>query len=291
VVRTGYGTRCGTGRRSQLSWTGMGGLAYAASLALALVFAIAAVAKLRRRPATARAFAGLGLASPRALALGVPLLELGLAAALVVVPSWGAIVALAVLAGFTTFVVRALRRGDVQGCGCFGATRPAPMGAAEVLRNGLLALAALSATFAPGPVVPEPLAVLAVAGAAAAGALVVSAVARHPRRALPLRQGPPRGSPAPPLPGLEYDGTTRNVVAFVSPGCEGCDELRATLAHLRRPGVAVRVVDLDDASAASFDVFDVLAPPFLVVVDGQGLVSAAGPARSSDDVDGLLGLR
>jgi uncharacterized membrane protein YphA (DoxX/SURF4 family) len=129
----------------------MAGFTYAAALALALVFAVAAVAKLRRRAGTARAFAGLGLASPRVLALGVPVVELALAAGLVVVPGWAGIVALAVLAGFTAFVVQAIRRGDPQGCGCFGATRPAPMGPAELLRNGLLALGAVIAAFTPRP--------------------------------------------------------------------------------------------------------------------------------------------
>jgi uncharacterized membrane protein YphA (DoxX/SURF4 family) len=269
----------------------MAGFTYAAALALALVFAVAAVAKLRRRAGTTRAFASLGLASPRVLALGVPVVELALAAGLVVVPGWAGIVALAVLAGFTAFVVQVIRRGDPHGCGCFGATRPAPMGPAEVLRNGLLALGALLAANASAPVVPDPLALLGVAGAAVAGAFAVSAVSRRPRRELPsARQGPLRGSPAPLLPGLHHDGTTVNLVAFVAPGCEGCGELRATLAELRRPGVEVRVVDLEDASAPVFNHFGVRAPPFVVVVDGQGLVGAAGPARSSDDVNRLLGL-
>jgi hypothetical protein len=268
------------------------GVAYAASLALALVFAVAAVAKLRRRSGTARAFASLGLASPRALALGVPLVELGLAVGLVVVPAWAGIVALAVLAGFTTFVVRALRRGDLRGCGCFGATRPAPMGEAEVLRNALLALTATLAAFAPGPVVPQPLAVLAVTGAAAVGTVGVSVVSRRRRRPdFGVRQGPTRGSPAPTLVGLHHDGSTVTLVAFVAPGCEGCDELRTTLAGQQRPGVDVRVVDLDDESAGAFDAFGVVAPPFLVVIDGRGLILATGPARNDDDVDRLLALR
>lgn len=270
----------------------MEGLAYAAALALALVFAVAGTAKLRHRGRTARAFAGLGLASPQALALGVPLLELGLAVGLVLVPAWAGIVALAVLAGFTAFVLRAIQRGDGQGCGCFGSTRPAPMGSAEVLRNVLLAMAATLAAFAPGPVVPEPPALLAVAGAVVAGTAAVSAVSHRRRPILGGRQGPPRGSPAPPLHGLEPDGTTLTLVAFVAPGCAGCDELRTTLAHTqaRRRGVAVMVVDLDDASATSFAAFGVRAPPVLVVVDGKGLVLAAGAARSHGDVERLLGI-
>lgn len=265
----------------------MGGLAYAAALALALVFATAGTAKLRRRRATARAFAGLGLASPRVLAVGVPVAELGLAVGLVVVPAWAGIVALAVLAGFTTFVVRAVRRGERQGCGCFGTTRPVPMGAAEVVRNGWLALAATLAAFASGPVVPRPLALMAVAGLAVAGAGTVAAVARL-RPTLGRRQGPPRGSPAPALPGLHLDGTTTTLVAFVAPDCEGCAELRSTLERLSLPDLAVQVVDLDDRSASFFAAFDVVAPPFVVVIDSRGLVRASGPARTDHDIDRLI---
>ncbi|HEV2071659.1 MAG TPA: MauE/DoxX family redox-associated membrane protein [Acidimicrobiales bacterium] len=266
----------------------MEGLAYAAALALALVFTIAGIAKLRRRPATARAFAGLGLASPKTLAVGVPVAELGLAAGLVVVPAWAGIVALAVLAGFTTFVVRAVRRGEPQGCGCFGATRPAPMGAAEVVRNGWLVLAATLAAFASGPVVPRPLELAAVAGMAVAGAGTVAAVASRRRPTLGNRQGPPRGSPAPAVPGLHRDGTRTTLVAFLAPGCEGCAELRSTLQRLSLPDLDVQVVDLDDRSASSFDAFDVVAPPFVVVIDSQGLVRASGPARSDRDIDRLI---
>lgn len=266
----------------------MEGTAYAAALALALVFATAGIAKLRRRRATARAFASLGLASPGALAVGVPVAELGLAAGLVVVPAEAGIVALAVLAGFTTFVVRAVRRGERQGCGCFGTARPAPMGTAEVVRNGWLALAATLASFSSGPVVPHPLAVLAVAGMAAAGAVSVAAVASRRPPTLGGRQGPPRGSPAPALPGLHPDGTRTTLLAFVAPGCDGCAELRSTLERLSLPDLDVQVVDLDDRSASSFDAFDVVAPPFVVVIDRQGLVRASGPARSDRDIVGLI---
>lgn len=266
----------------------MGGLAYAAALALALVFATAGIAKLRRRRATARAFAGLGLASPMVLAVGVPVAEIGLAVGLVVVPAWAGIVALAVLAGFTTFVVRAVRRGEPQGCGCFGTSRPAPMGAAEVVRNGWLALAATLAAFASGPVVPRPLALMAMAGLAVAGAGTVAVVARRHRPTLGRRQGPPRGSPAPALPGLSLDGTGMTLVAFVAPDCEGCAELRSTLERLSLPDLAVQVVDLDDRSASFFAAFDVVAPPFVVVIDSRGLVRASGPARTDHDIDRLI---
>lgn len=266
----------------------MEGFSYATALALAMVFATAGTAKLRRRSSTARAFAGLGLASPRAFAWGVPLVELGLAAGLIAVPASAAIVALAVLAGFTTFVVQTIRRGDTRGCGCFGATRPGPMGIAEVLRNGLLCLAATIAAFASRPVVPQPMAVVVVAGAVAAGTIAVSFVARRQGPALARGQGPSPGTTAPFLPGLHLDGVTLNLVAFVAPRCQGCEELRATLAQVRRPGVDVKIVELDDGSASSFATFGVVAPPVVVVIDGNGVVLATGPARSDSDLERLV---
>lgn len=266
----------------------MEGFPYATALALALVFAVAGTAKLRRRSSTAGSFARLGLPWPRALATGVPLAELTLAVGLVAVPAWAGIVALAVLAGFTTFVLRAIRRGEPRGCGCFGTARPRPMGVAEVLRNGLLSLAATIAAFASGPLVPQPLALAAVAGAVAAGAVAVSLVARR-HRPVPVRaQGPRRGATAPFLPGLHPDGATLNLVAFVAPRCQGCEELRATLAHVRNPGIDVKIVELDDGSASSFAAFGVVAPPVVVVIDGNGVVLATGPARSDSDLERLV---
>ena len=109
---------------------------------LAVVFVWAAVAKLRDRPATVRAFTDAGLPAPEALAVVVPVVELVLAGLLVVVPAWGATAALAVLAGFTTQLALARRRGVDVGCGCFGGTRPVPA-RLELARNAGLALIAL----------------------------------------------------------------------------------------------------------------------------------------------------
>ncbi len=265
------------------------GIAYAAALALAVVFSVAGVAKLRRRASTARAFAALGLASPAALAVGVPVAELALAAGLVVVPARAGIAALAVLAGFTTFLVLAMRRGEVLGCGCFGAARPAPIGSTEVVRNAVLAGAAATAVLACGPSVPGfGDVVVVLAAAVASRALVVAAGRRAP--AAPPPSGPPVGSPAPPLRGMRYGDQHRTVVAFVSATCAGCVELRWTLAHHRPPDVRVEVVDLDldDASAADFAAFGVRAAPFVVVVDDHGRVRSVGPARTEVDLAELI---
>jgi hypothetical protein len=264
-------------------------IAYAAALALAAVFAAAAIAKLRRRPTTERAFGALGLASPRALALGVPTAELTLAAGLVVVPAEAGTAALAVLAGFTTFLVRSIRRGDALGCGCFGTAQPAPVGSTEVVRNGFLAAAAVLAAFARGPVVPGPAAVaVVVAGAAVAVAVLAVISRREGRWPTAAPAGPLPGSLAPPLPGLVHEGTAATLIAFVAPTCEGCAELRSCLAAFAGRGLRQRVVELDDGSAAAFVAFGVRSTPYLVVVDGQGRVRSSGPARTHDDVERLL---
>ncbi|MGI8759129.1 MAG: TlpA family protein disulfide reductase [Acidimicrobiales bacterium] len=266
-------------------------IAYAAALALAAVFAAAAIAKLRRRPTTERAFGALGLASPRALALGVPTAELTLAAGLVVVPAEAGTAALAVLAGFTTFLARSIRRGDALGCGCFGTAQPAPAGITEVVRNGFLAAAAVLAAFARGPVVPGLGAVaVVVAGAAVAVAVLAVVSRREGRWPSPAPAGPLPGSLAPPLSGLVHEGpaATATLIAFVAPTCEGCAELRSCLAAFAGRGLRQRVVELDDGSAAAFVAFGVRSTPYLVVVDGQGRVRSSGPARTHDDVERLL---
>src|SRR5687768_5706644 len=125
----------------------MHGLGYAIALLLAAVFARAGAAKLGSRAATETTFVALGL--PRLAAVGVPVAELALAAALVLAPGWGAVFALALLAGFTTFLARAVRAGVQVGCNCFGSARRAPVSWIELARNACLAVAGLVALSAP----------------------------------------------------------------------------------------------------------------------------------------------
>jgi hypothetical protein len=267
-------------------------VAYASALALAAVFAWAGVAKLASRPATERAFRGLGLVAPRSLAVGVPALELVLAAGLVVAPAEAALAALAVLAGFTTFLVRSLGRGEDGGCGCFGTSRPAPVSGVDLARNGLLGLAAVVAALAPGPLVPGPGAVAVVVLAAGAGAGVLVGLRRRGGGAgvPPGRQALAAGVVAPPVEGVRYDRAARTVVAFVAPTCTGCAGLRAAVEALA-PGdgdLQVTLVELDDATGWTFDAFGVRSAPYLVVVDGAGRVAAGGRATSTAEVAALL---
>ena len=126
-------------------------MTYAAALLLAGVFAWAGAAKLRDARVTERTFRAFGLVAPGTLARTVPIVELGLAAVLVVVPWAGGMLALAVLAAFSTILVRAMRAGVDVGCGCFGTAKRAPVSFVELVRNGLLAGLAVAALFADGP--------------------------------------------------------------------------------------------------------------------------------------------
>lgn len=152
----------------------MNDVGYAAALLLAGVFGWAGLAKLRARDATERTLRAFGLAAPRALAVGVPVVELSLAVGLVLVPAWAALAALAVLVGFSTILLRAMRAGVDVGCGCFGTARREPVSFVELVRNGGLAGGAVVAAQAASPVWPDLPAVIVVTTAAALAAVVLA---------------------------------------------------------------------------------------------------------------------
>ncbi len=122
----------------------------AAAVILAGVFALAAFAKLRRRPATTASFRDLRLPAPATLAVAVPVVEALVAALLVAQPRVGAALALALLAGFSMVIVRAVAAGAEVPCACFGSTGQRPVSTRELMRNGVLAALAVLATGA-GP--------------------------------------------------------------------------------------------------------------------------------------------
>lgn len=158
----------------------MGDVGYLSALVLAALFTWAGIAKLGARRRTTRTFRSLGLPGADTLAVGVPVAELALALGLVVVPGWAAAGALALLAAFSVFLGNAIRAGVEVGCGCFGSAATDPVSPVELVRNGLLGLAALLALAAPAPRVPEPAAVLVAGLGVALGALVL-ALARTKR--------------------------------------------------------------------------------------------------------------
>lgn len=133
----------------------MTGLSYASAVVLAAVFAWAAGAKFLHPAATVAGFAGLGIPVPRVAARVVPGMEAGLAALLIVLPVWGAVSALTLLAAFTVVLVANIGRPG-PGCNCFGASPASgPVSWVEVVRNLFLAAGAVIATGAARPVMPE----------------------------------------------------------------------------------------------------------------------------------------
>ncbi|MDQ1465784.1 MAG: hypothetical protein QOH10_199 [Actinomycetota bacterium] len=157
-------------------------LALACRLVLAVVLAVAGVAKIADRRALPGRLRAMGIA-PRwsvRVAVGLPIAELGVAAALVGAPRspLPAVAALALLAGFTVFLVAAARRaGHAVPCPCFGTVRTAraASGPAAIVRNGVLLALGVIAT---GPVDGARVGgTLLAAGVAAAATVAVARVA------------------------------------------------------------------------------------------------------------------
>lgn len=163
----------------------MGEIASAAALCLAVVFAWAGASKVVRGDATESSFRALGVPSPAAAARLVPLGELALAGLLVTLPRVGAGAALLVLAGFTTFLARAIASGSTAGCGCFGAARAEPVSVFDLYRNGLLLIGAIAATGATGAALPSLPALVLTSVAALLGTVVLTALRT---RALSMRR-------------------------------------------------------------------------------------------------------
>ena len=113
---------------------------------LAIVFLWAAIAKWAHPLATADSFESLGL-EPR-LSRIVPIVEIVTAALLVVLTVIGGLLAFALLAGFTVFLVDVVRQGVTTPCRCFGVSSSRPVGWISVARNvALMALALVAALY------------------------------------------------------------------------------------------------------------------------------------------------
>jgi thiol-disulfide isomerase/thioredoxin/uncharacterized membrane protein YphA (DoxX/SURF4 family) len=124
----------------------------ATRVVLALVFLFASFAKALAPQDTERAAAAFGAgarlarsaswAVPAAEALGAVLLLFRATTRL------GALLLLGLLLVFSLAIGRTLRRGEHPDCNCFGHVSSAPIAPSHLLRNGVLALAALALTLA-----------------------------------------------------------------------------------------------------------------------------------------------
>jgi methylamine dehydrogenase accessory protein MauD len=110
-----------------------------ARLGLAAAFGIAGIGKLADRAGTRRAVADFGVPDVvvGAVALGLPIVELLIAGALVPVASasWAAVAAVALLIVFCAAIVRLLARGEAPDCHCFGSLGSAKVGRGTLVRN------------------------------------------------------------------------------------------------------------------------------------------------------------
>ncbi len=128
-------------------------------LLLGVVFAVSLAGKLRGTgdfvEATRRLVPVRFARWDRLLSAAVAAVELGVLILLVVQPTAGFLLALALLAAFTVALAAALRRGETAPCHCFGSVGT-PLGRRHVVRNAvLLSIAALGLAF---PAMSPPLA-------------------------------------------------------------------------------------------------------------------------------------
>lgn len=114
------------------------------ALALSLTFAVAGISKLLGRAEVVVSFRAMGLPAAKLLGLAVPVVEIAIAVLSVTTPVIGAALALMMLAPFSLVVARALRRGTEVDCGCFGAIWRKPLSRADLGRNALLAVLAVT---------------------------------------------------------------------------------------------------------------------------------------------------
>lgn len=152
------------------------------ALGLAMLFAAAALGKLRAMrewPDVLRNYGLLPAGVVPAAALALPLIELGTAAALLVPGTrrLAALVAALLLALFTLAIAVNLARGRrVIDCGCFGGRLRQPLGRWMVVRNALLALAALALLGPRSARALAPLELLIAAGCALSAAFLYPVV-------------------------------------------------------------------------------------------------------------------
>ena len=120
----------------------MDALLLVSRVVLALVLVVAAVAKMVNRPGTKESLERFGVRASVAPAASValPVVELGIAVALVPVQTaWAAaLAALVLLTAFTVAIGVAIVRGDDAPCNCFGTISARPIGPKVLARNLVL---------------------------------------------------------------------------------------------------------------------------------------------------------
>jgi thiol-disulfide isomerase/thioredoxin len=104
-------------------------------------------------------------------------------------------------------------------------------------------------------------------------------------------EGPPLSAPAPLAERFDYGAAPLTLVVFTAPGCEVCARLRPSFEALRRSyrdALRVHEVDHGRDTATVFEAFQVRSTPYLVAVDGHGVVRGRGIANSLEQVEELV---
>lgn len=106
----------------------------------------------------------------------------------------------------------------------------------------------------------------------------------------PANEGVAPATPAPFVPGVDYRGSPLTLLAFTAPGCTLCASLLPSLRALDRAeeDVHLHVVAHAADTAATFAAFNVRSTPYLVAVDGEGVVRGGGIANSLEQAELLV---
>jgi thiol-disulfide isomerase/thioredoxin len=102
-------------------------------------------------------------------------------------------------------------------------------------------------------------------------------------------EGPELDSDAPTVDGVDYADAPHTLLAFTSPTCEICQSLKPGLARLARSygEVRLRVID-HDRQPQTFNHFRVRSTPYLIAVDGEGIVRSRGIVNTLDQAEEML---
>ena len=146
---------------------------YPAGVVLGAVFAWAGGAKLARPAVTAAGLDALGIPSATGVARVLPILELGIAVALLTVPLAGGILALATLVAFSWVLATRIKAGAQSPCACFGTASQDAVSVVDLVRNALLGVLAVAALFASQPHWPSLEATIVVSCSVVSGVLIV----------------------------------------------------------------------------------------------------------------------
>ena len=101
-------------------------------------------------------------------------------------------------------------------------------------------------------------------------------------------EGPELDARAPDV-GVDWSASALTVLLFTAPTCVLCRELKPSLDAFRRQYRELRVETVDlELEAGVFDAMSVRSTPYVVAVDGSGIVRGRGVANSLEQIEELV---